>query len=147
MSVRRVGTERAGLLAALHARAFETPWSEEAMTELLRGPGAVAFAAEDGFVLARVLPEEAEVLTLAVAPEGRRRGTGRALLQAAAAEADRAGAEAMFLEVAADNAPALALYAGAGFREVGRRRAYYAREGRGAADALVLRRALPSPEG
>jgi ribosomal-protein-alanine N-acetyltransferase len=81
-------------------------------------------------------------LTLAVAPEARRRGLGRALLDAGLAAAAASGAEAMFLEVAADNAAALALYAGAGFDRVGLRRGYYPRVAGSAADALTLRRAL-----
>jgi ribosomal-protein-alanine N-acetyltransferase len=59
---------------------------------------------------------------------------GREALAAARAR----GAAAMFLEVAAGNTPALALYAREGFAEVGRRRRYYA----DGADALVLRRDL-----
>ncbi|MEN0075727.1 MAG: ribosomal-protein-alanine acetyltransferase, partial [Paracraurococcus sp.] len=61
------------------------------------------------------------------------------LLAAALAGAAAPGAAAMFLEVAAGNAPAQALYAGQGFAEVGRRRRYYA----DGSDALVLRRDLP----
>ena len=145
MKVCSAGPERAGEMAALHAAAFESPWGEAEIAALLRGPGGMAFAADGGFILIRVAADEAEVLTLAVAPEARRRGAGRALVREGVAAARAAGAEAMFLEVASDNAAALALYAGEGFAEVGRRRGYYAR-GRGqAADALVLRRALPSP--
>jgi ribosomal-protein-alanine N-acetyltransferase len=91
-----------------------------------------------GFVLARTAADEAEVLTLAVLPAARRQGIGGALLAEALAGARLRGACAMFLEVSARNAAALALYAGAGFAEVGRRRRYYA----DGADALVLRRDL-----
>ena len=118
----RAGPEDAAQLAALHARAFERPWSETETAALLRGVGAVAFATEDGFILLRALGLEAEVLTLAVAPEARRRGLGRSLVEAALAAAAAGGAEALFLEVAADNAAALALYEGAGFERVGVRR-------------------------
>ena len=54
----------------------------------------------------------------------------------------RAGAESLFLEVAADNAPALALYRGLGMVEIGRRKGYYpASAGAGAPrrDALTMR--------
>ncbi|MFX8246689.1 hypothetical protein ABTL56_19205, partial [Acinetobacter baumannii] len=53
-----------------------------------------------------------------------------------------AGAEGLFLEVAADNEPAIALYRSAAFVPVGRRAGYYRRPGGAAMDALVLRRAL-----
>ena len=90
--------------------------------------------ADDGFVLARAVAGEAEILTLAVAPAARGKGLGRALLQAAISKAQALGAQTMFLEVGADNPAALALYAGLGFTKVGDRKGYY--QGR---DALVLR--------
>jgi [ribosomal protein S18]-alanine N-acetyltransferase len=92
-----------------------------------------------GFVLARAAAGEAEILTLAVVPAARRQGVGSALLAGAMAAACARGAAEMFLEVAASNAAAHALYAGLGFTEVGRRPRYYA----DGADAFVLRRTLP----
>jgi ribosomal-protein-alanine N-acetyltransferase len=68
----------------------------------------------------------------------RRRGLGRALLDAAIVEARARGARTMFLEVAAGNAAGRALYAGAGFVESGRRVRYYA----DGDDALLLSRPL-----
>ena len=53
------------------------------------------------------------------------------------------GAETLFLEVAVDNVAALGLYTALGFAETGRRKAYYARAGGPAADALILRVDLP----
>jgi ribosomal-protein-alanine N-acetyltransferase len=91
-----------------------------------------------GFLLARVAADECEILTLAVLPETRRRGIAARLLERALCEARRQGATACFLEVAADNAPALALYRRAGFAECGRRKAYYG----GTTDALLMRLSL-----
>ncbi|HRD28628.1 MAG TPA: GNAT family N-acetyltransferase, partial [Caulobacter sp.] len=65
---------------------------------------------------------------------------GRVLVEAAAATAAARGADSLFLEVSADNAAALALYAAAGFEPAGLRKGYYA----DGADALVLRRTLNS---
>jgi ribosomal-protein-alanine N-acetyltransferase len=103
-------------------------------------------------VLVRLAADEAEILTLAVAPEARRRGRARALLKAAQAHAAAGGARRLVLEVAEDNAPARALYAAAGFGPVGRRRGYYDRAAGAAADALVLAKDLapaapPPPPG
>jgi ribosomal-protein-alanine N-acetyltransferase len=139
-----VGREEAGRLAVLHASAFDRPWSEAEMLDLMDG-GAAALATDVGFLLIRLTGEEAEVLTLAVRPEARGRGLGRALIEAALAHARAAGASGMFLEVAADNAPALALYERAGFARLGTRRGYYPRPGGPAVDALTLRCALNSP--
>lgn len=131
--------EDAGDLAALHAAAFASPWSRADLADLLASPGAFALLAEgEGFILCRAIAGDAEILTLAVAPAARRRGTGRALVEAAAGVAGTLGAETLFLEVAHDNATALALYDAAGFSRVGLRRGYYA----SGADAVVMRRAL-----
>jgi ribosomal-protein-alanine N-acetyltransferase len=88
-----------------------------------------------GFALGRVQADQAEILTIAVRPGARGQGVGRALLHGLLAEAAKRGALELFLEVAEPNAAARALYAGAGAKEVGRRRRYYA----DGADALVLR--------
>ena len=121
-------------LAALHAACFADGWSTGAIAALLATPGAYAFRSQDGFILARCAGGEAEILTLAVAPQARGRGLGRALLEAAIGRASEQAAQAMFLEVGADNPYALALYAGLGFAKVGTRKNYY-----GSGDALVLR--------
>jgi ribosomal-protein-alanine N-acetyltransferase len=127
-------SESAAPLAALHAVCFERAWDAATLADMLAGPGTFAFAHDDGFVVARAAADEAEILTLAVAPHARGQGLGRALLQAAIGKARGLGAGVMFLEVGADNPHALALYAALGFSKVGMRKAYY--EGR---DALVLR--------
>ena len=134
-------------LAALHAAAFapERGWSATEIASLAAAPGAALLAAAQGFALVRVAADEAELLTLAVLPDARRHGLGAALLGAAEAAARTAGAVQLFLDVAADNAPARALYARAGYQACATRPAYYPRPGRGAADALILTRALAEP--
>ena len=134
-----VSVEAAPHLAELHAQAFASPWAEAAFAELLGQAGVFALTVEsEGFILCRGVADEAEIMTLAVRPDGRRRGLGRVLVEAAGAAARHLGAERLFLEVAQDNTAALALYRGVGFIEVGRRRAYYPRPDGTAADALVL---------
>jgi ribosomal-protein-alanine N-acetyltransferase len=140
--IRRVAAGQVDGLARLHAEAFADPWSEPALAALIGASGAFALFDDDGFVLVRALAGEAEILTLAVRPAARRRGLGRRLVQAAASDAREAGAQSLFLEVAADNAAALALYTDCGFEPVGRRNAYYRRKDARAMDALVLRKTL-----
>lgn len=138
-----VGAEAAGRLAAMHATAFDRPWDAAAFADLLGHPGALALAEGDrGFLLARRVLDEAEVLTLAVVPTARRRGLGRALVEAAAGLLKPAGARTLWLEAAEDNAAALALYRAAGFAETGRRPGYYARERGPSLAAVVMRRTL-----
>ena len=145
----------ADLLAALHAAAFSEAqsevWSKADIADLLMSPGVLAHLARErddpiGFILARIAADEAEVLTLAVRPDFRRRGAGRALVAAAAEAAEIAGAKVLFLEVAEDNLTAVALYESCGFRPTGRRKDYYVRAG-ARIDALALRRELNRPMG
>jgi ribosomal-protein-alanine N-acetyltransferase len=128
-------------MAAIHVACFppRERWGADAMALQLGLPGAFGLIdPAGGFLLMRVAADEAEILTLAVAPEARWQGRAAGLLRAAAGQAAVGGARALFLEVAADNAPARALYAQAGFVEVGRRKRYYA----GGSDALIMRRDL-----
>jgi ribosomal-protein-alanine N-acetyltransferase len=148
-TVAPLGAEGAALLAALHAAGIGEAgpaWDEATFAGLLALPGRTALVASGtggpaGFILLGQAADEAEIITLAVLPQARRQGAARALVRAAAAHAAASGAARLFLEVAEDNAPARALYAGAGFVPVGRRRGYYTRAC-GAVDALVLALAL-----
>ena len=133
-------TDDVAILATLHAACFPDPWSADAIRELFAGPGVFAFFFPGGFILARAAGGEAEILTLAVAPQARRQGLGRSLVGMAAQHAGELGADSLFLEVAADNSAAQALYRGVGFAAVGRRKAYY-----GGQDADVLKVMLPLP--
>ncbi|SJM58223.1 Ribosomal-protein-S18p-alanine acetyltransferase [Brevundimonas diminuta 3F5N] len=125
-------------LAAIHAEAFAAPWDEAALSELLVSPGVFAVAEDEGFILIRVVVDEAEILTLAVRPSARRAGLGGRLVEAAVVRAAALGAERMFLEVAEGNAAARALYARSGFVEMGRRRGYYSHADGRREDALTL---------
>lgn len=137
-------------LAALHARCFDDtprPWTASEFAAFLADPSTVFAAREGGFAVGRVAGPEAELLTLAVAPEARRRGLGRALVAAFEAEASARGAVEAVLEVAVTNGPGRRLYAAHGYAPVGRRRGYYARPGAPPVDALVLARALSTTTG
>ena len=132
-------------LATLHSRCFTTPppWSEADFAGFLADPLAFLLIEGDaGFLLGRAVAGEAELLTLAVAPEARRRGLARRLVARFLYQARLRNAERAFLEVAADNAPALALYGAAGFLPAGRRRGYYLASDGHRTDALVLARDL-----
>lgn len=140
-------------LAALHEACFTMPrpWSAQEIGALLAEPscflltepaGGSAGGAMQGFLIGREAGGEAELLTLAVAPGARRSGTGRRLTESFLRRAAERGAETAFLEVAASNAPAIALYLAAGFRRAGLRRGYYRSAGGQREDALVLSKPL-----
>ena len=137
-------------LASLHASAFEKPWRAQDFAALFT-PGAWAWlafqgASAVGLVFVRAVVDEAEVLTLAVAPSARRRGVAQGLLKAAIAALDRQGVIDLWLEVAETNFAALALYQGLGFHPAGRRSGYYSGEGP-PVDAVILRLLLNSAPG
>ena len=104
-------------LAGIHAAAFPAPWDATALAGLLTQAGVFAVEQPDGFILLRTVADEAEILTLAVHPKARRRGLGARLVREGVAGAAAQGATRLFLEVADDNAAALALYARAGVPE------------------------------
>lgn len=137
-------TLSAAHLAALHDAAFDTEraWSEAEFQDLLANKHCHVTLDPHGFSLVRVVADEAELLTLAVHPTRQRKGLGGALLDKAVALAATHGATKMFLEVAADNTPAIRLYTSRRFAEVGNRPRYYARDNTAPADALVMARAL-----
>ena len=133
-------------MAQIHAAAFAGHgqiWSEADIAAMLARPviHAVSLGSE-GFALVQIVAPEAELLTIAIDPHAQGKGHGAALLRQVMDAALAASAQDLFLEVAADNARALALYGRAGFVRTGLRRGYYARPGSAFVDALTLRRVL-----
>ncbi|RFC62932.1 GNAT family N-acetyltransferase [Fulvimarina endophytica] len=137
--------------AELHANAFSHPWSGDELGSLLAQKGSFGFAARRvgspeeppvGFVLARLVEGEAEILTLAVAGEARGRGVGRLLMDTVLAHLYAERATVLHLEVDEENKAALALYRRLRFEEVGRRPAYYAQADGRRTSALTLSRSI-----
>ncbi len=131
-------------LARIHARAMIVPpaWSAPTFEGFLAARGCVLATSDTGFALGRVVLDEAELLTLAVDPDARRRGEGRKCLLGFEKKAVEIGAIRVFLEVAVTNDAARGLYAGAGYREAGLRRAYYPACDGHPIDALVMSKIL-----
>jgi ribosomal-protein-alanine N-acetyltransferase len=136
-----------GAIARLHADSFLRGWSEEEIERLLLDSNVVCHracsgTARVGFILSRIAADEAEVLSVAVAPSQRGRGTAARLLALHLRRLAGLGVRRVFLEVGEDNEPACRLYMRAGFGEVGRRERYYpAAQGHGTT-ALILQRDL-----
>ena len=134
------------VLASLHNVCFSEQWTPFGLGQLLAGEGTYALLADDedggrGFILVRVVADEAEILTFAVHPLWRRQGLGRDLLYAAARLATLQGGRTLILEVAVANFAARQLYGRFGFQQAGLRRAYYEPGQKG--DAFILKRPLP----
>ena len=135
--------ERADLLAVLRIEreCFSDPWPYDAFDRLVDEPAFLVAEREGavvGYLVADVTPNAGRdighVKDLAVHPEFRGRGIGRALLRAGLARLRAAGATVAKLEVREGNDPARSLYAAEGFEPVRRATRYY-RDGE---DALVL---------
>jgi [ribosomal protein S18]-alanine N-acetyltransferase len=134
-------------LSAMHRACFpDDPWDAAALAQILALSGVFGYLAwrdesPAGFILARDLGEEVEILSLGVLPGLRRLGIGRALLDAVVAQAEQRRRGALVLEVAVHNEAARRLYGACGFRQVGRRPRYY-RRAETLADGLILRHAI-----
>lgn len=149
LHVEPAGVNDAESIAKLHAGGFYRGWPREDFISYLadpeRTPAYVACNGKRriaGFAMLRLAADEAELITIAVDPKWRGKGVGAALLNAGFADLQMSRATRMFLEVAADNVPALALYRRHGFSEIGRRNGYYARPDGSPATALVMSRNL-----
>ncbi len=135
-------------MVAIHGEGFHRGWGIDEFETLLAEPTVrclllrreTVFGTRRvlGFIMTRLVAGEAEVLTIAVAAARRGHGYGRRLIDEAIRRAYAEGIGEVFLEVSDSNPPALALYRRIGFREVGRRKGYYAEGGPGGT-ALVMR--------
>ncbi|MGE0845291.1 MAG: GNAT family N-acetyltransferase [Flavobacteriaceae bacterium] len=145
IAVRRTTTADAGVIAALHAACFSTPWDAASVLATLSGGGAEGFLATGGgaavgFAIARFAAGEAEILSIGVEPAARRHGIATQLLAAVVARAGELGVSALFIEVAEADSGAVSFYREAGFEPCGRRRGYYPDRAPGHSDALVMKR-------
>jgi [ribosomal protein S18]-alanine N-acetyltransferase len=138
--------DRAEEIAALHAKLFDPAWDAEGIRTLLEHPAATSLIAVAGaqkksviaFVIGQLAADEAEILSIGVSPDWQRVGLGAGLIEGLTRAARRGDARRIFLEVAEDNAAALALYSKLGFKEAGRRKRYYLRKNAPGVDALTL---------
>ena len=131
-----VALERSGQL---------TPWTEgnfrDAMSAGNLGLVGIWQHVLVAMAVLQMAAGQAELLTMAVNRELRRRGFGRQLLGELIARAAEYGADAIWLEVRASNAAAIALYRSTGFVDIGWRKGYYA-TAEGREDAIRMRLAL-----
>lgn len=137
--------DRVAEISALHGRLFDPAWDEDSILQLIEHPAAAAFVAQArepkqlaGFVIGQIAADEAEILSLGVAPEWQRRGIARHMVEGLVRAARLAEVKRLFLEAAADNTAAIKLYKGLGFAAVGTRKDYYRRPTGQPVDAVVL---------
>ena len=140
------GTERESIIASIHAQLFDAAWSDADIAKMLDDPGICAFVATvahpahvAGFVIGRMAADEGEILSLGVLPEHQHQGIGLMLTEGLMRTFATAGVMQAYLEVAADNVFARALYEKAGFEATGLRKGYYHRDTGPPADAVTMR--------
>src|SRR5665647_1992163 len=136
------GARDAGAIAALHGNSFRRGWSEQEVEGLLLDRHVIAHRAGGGrklagFIMSRLVEDEAEILSVAVGRSQQGRGLARKLVDLHLRRLARLGARTVFLEVDEHNKPAIRLYDRAGFHEISRRPNYYPGAGGKAAAALV----------
>jgi [ribosomal protein S18]-alanine N-acetyltransferase len=138
--VRRLAAGDLDAVVSIQARTPEAArWLRADYERAVRGDfaGWVAEseAAVIGFLIARLVAEEMEILNLAVAAEARRCGASSLLMKEALVWGEQAGVRRAFLEVRESNRGAIEFYRRHGFAEAGRRPRYYREP---IEDAMVL---------
>ena len=128
-------------IAAMEREYFSAPWDEASLRAELENPLALWLVALDGetvagYVGSQSVLGESDMMNLAVHPDYRRQGVGKALVERLLWELGEEN-HCLTLEVRASNEAAIALYEGLGFRQVGRRPKYYLNPPE---DALILRK-------
>ena len=129
-------------VAELEQVCFSAPWSEASVREELTNPlslwlVALAGGQVAGYVGSQTVLDEADMMNLAVAPQHRRQGIARQLVEALGDALRAQGVQSLTLEVRASNEAAIQLYRSLGFTQVGRRARYYTKP---TEDALILRK-------
>jgi len=145
--IRELRKGDAGRIAELHTQSFDSAWGVSDMETHIARDICLGVGDEmlDGFIIVRAADDQAEILTIAIAPEKRGTGLALALLQNSETMLTARGAGLLFLEVAEDNRAAIALYKKAGFEPIGKRPAYYRRIN-GRVGALTFRKTLDAGE-
>ena len=124
-------------LADLHAKCFtHKPWTADDFADLKKS-GCEIIASQNGFIVWRTVADEAEIISIGVAPDTRRAGIAAAMLGIMENELKKNGIKSIFLEVAEDNLPARQLYKNNGYNEIGIRPKYY-----DGIDAIMMKKDL-----
>jgi [ribosomal protein S18]-alanine N-acetyltransferase len=134
-------------LAQIHGASFYRGWGEGEFEHMLSERNTLVDRLKKGrkiigFSVSRLAADEAEILSIAVAPPHRGHGFSNRLLLTHLGHLAGRGVRRVFLEVEENNQPARRLYERLGFTVVGRRENYYRQGGGETANALLMRRDL-----
>lgn len=144
MMMKEMTADHVVQVAQLETLCFQDPWSERSISSELSNPLSLWLVAEEdgavvGYIGSQTVPDESDMMNVAVHPDHRRKGIAEGLVDALCAALKERGSVSLTLEVRASNEPAKALYEKLGFEQVGRRPNYYRNPKE---DALILRKML-----
>ncbi|MBZ4401079.1 ribosomal protein S18-alanine N-acetyltransferase [Myxococcus sp. MISCRS1] len=144
-SIRQMTEGDLPAVMALEQAAFKNPWSPELLKRELQHEWSTILLVEEprqfvpplllGLAIFWIVHDEVHVLNVATAPQHRRRGVARAVMEEVLERGRARRCSLATLEVRKSNEPAIQLYRAFGFRPVGIRPNYYADEGE---DAVVM---------
>ena len=142
ITIERMNNTHIASVAKLERENFSMPWSERVLTgELQNILSLWLVALHDGEVIgyvgAQIVPDEADMMNIAVSSAHRRKGIARMLILELLDRLQVQGVRSLSLEVRVSNLAAISLYEGLGFTQVGRRPGYYKMPKE---DALILRK-------
>lgn len=129
------------LMTALHQQCFDAPWTKDDFLSLLSLPTTKGLINETGMIICSVCGEDAEILTLCVLPQHRKKGIATEMIEQMGRYIKKFQVVSLILEVNVNNTAALKLYEKCGFNKIGMRKDYY-KTPAGRQDALVLQKKL-----
>lgn len=138
LTIRAAAPGDVSAMAELDRQCFADPWSEGAFrSELTENGRAFYIVAETegqvvGYAGLWAILDEGHITNVAVAPEFRRRGVGKAIVATLLDASRQNGLSSFTLEVRESNLPAQGLYSQFGFRPAGIRKGYYQNNGENA---------------
>lgn len=133
----------AGILTDIHEKCFPRYWNRQAFTDFFAVKDTFAFLVEEGNIpiamtVYRVALDQADVMTIGVLPQWRRKGIAKMLVEKIIADCSELGVKKLFLEVEDGNEAGLNLYEQSGFKHISRRKLYYKQLDGSLTDALVM---------
>jgi len=140
--------DQARIISDLHARCFEREGGTAEIASLLGQSGVICIIARmtgkpqlepHGFIVVRMVADEAEILSIGVDPKQRRNGLAIKLIEEINRRLHAEHIKMLFLEVDIANDPAVRLYRKLRFETVAERAAYYKNQNGGKSAALVMR--------
>lgn len=128
--IRSMGFEDIETVVKIEKENFSVPWDENGFLSFMLREGTIFLTALNdnevvGYCGLISAADEADITNVSVSQSMRKKGIGGMLLSELIKEAGESGIKKIFLEVRESNIPAISLYNGFGFKQIGMRKDYY----------------------